>query len=601
MNPPPFRYTRRPQHQELLSRDLPRAERLKCHSAPHPPVIEDVAAASESTLRLVKRKPNGFRRSGRRSGPFSRVSNDLHQEQPTPSEPAMPSWGGASAASVLLRAAAAGDVEAVGWVVVAVLALGLAVLAFTQVVVGGAKERSALRKGAPVRPPAYNVGIPIVGNILAFVRNPLALVWDGYARKGSCFTVRLAHKRLTFLIGPAASDAFFRASDAELDQSEPYRFSVPVFGKQVVYDAPLDKRLQHFRILSMTLRVNMLETYVPQMVREAEAFFAKWGDSGQVDLLEELGNLIILTGSRCIMGREIRETLFEEVSHLINDLDQGMQPISVLLPHLPIPPHRRRDKARARMAELYRPVIASRRQGKTHGDDMLQWLVEAKYRTGEPFSDDEIVGILIAGLFAAQHTSSATSTWLGMHLVHDKEYMNRVLEEQRTVLTETNGELTYGTLIKMDLLHAGMKETLRMHPPLIFLMRKVIEPRSALGGKYEIPVGDYVMTSPSIAGMLPDVFAEPAKWDPDRFLPPRQEDLAAPYSFLGFGAGRHGCMGEGFAYLQVKAIWSVLLSSFEFEPVGDAVPEPNYSALVVGPYHGTCMVRYRRRKSAPPA
>lgn len=182
-----------------------------------------------------------------------------------------------------------------------------------------------------------------------------------------------------------------------------------------------------------------------------------------------------------------------------------------------------------------------------------------------------------------------------MHLLRNANVLERVLEEQKQVLDEFNGKLCYGALVKMNLLHACMKESLRMHPPLIFLMRKVLEARWVLGGKFEIPEDDIVIASPSIAGMLPDVFAEPSKWDPDRFLPPREEDRAAPYSFLGFGAGRHGCMGEGFAYLQVKAIWSILLNEFEIEAIGASVPEPNLNALVVGPHIGTCMVRYKRK------
>ncbi|KAI0558076.1 cytochrome P450 family 51-CYP51G1 [Gracilaria domingensis] len=500
-----------------------------------------------------------------------------------------------------VSAAKTGDIEAIGWLLVIALSIVLGFIAFFQVAVGDAKVSKAKRLGKSIPPPSYNVGLPLIGNVLAFAKNPLDLVWEGYAKKGEVFTVRLLTTRLTFLIGPAACEAFFKASDTELDQSEPYKFSIPVFGKDVVYDATLENRLQHFRILSMTLRVNMLETYVPLMIKEAEDFFAKWGDEGELDLFEELGNLIILTGSRCIMGREVRENLFGEVSHLIHDLDQGMQPISVLANWLPIKAHRVRDRARKKMGELFEPIIRARRSGQNREDDMLQWLIEAKYKNGKPFTENEIVGILVAGLFGAQHTSSATSTWIGMHLLRDEAMVLRVKEEQEQVLSATGGKLNYEALTKMNLLHSCMKETLRMHPPLIFLMRKVLEPRPALGGRYIVPEGDYVVASPSVAGMLPDVFAEPNKWDPDRFLPPREEDKIAPYSFLGFGAGRHGCMGEGFAYVQVKTIWSILLKTFDMEAVGKSVPEPNYNALVVGPAHGTCIVRYKRKKSLSPA
>lgn len=186
-----------------------------------------------------------------------------------------------------------------------------------------------------------------------------------------------------------------------------------------------------------------------------------------------------------------------------------------------------------------------------------------------------------------------------MRLLRNESVLKRVREEQKQTLGEVGGELNYSALVKMDLMHACMKETLRMHPPLIFLMRKVLEPRLPLGGRFEIPTHDYIVASPSVAGMLPDVFAEPTKWDPDRFLPPREEDKAAPFSFLGFGAGRHGCMGEGFAYLQVKTIWSILLNMFDLEAIGECVPEPNFKALVVGPVLGTCIVRYKRKVPNP--
>ena len=297
-----------------------------------------------------------------------------------------------------LSAARNGDIESIGWVIVSILSFALLLVATFQIAVGDAKVHKAKRLGKSLPPPTYNVGLPIIGNIVAFAKNPLDLVWDGYAKKGEIFTVRLLHKRLTFLIGPAACETFFKASDTELDQNEPYKFSTPVFGKDVVYDAKLENRLQHFRILSMTLRVNMLEMYVPLMIKEAEEWFSKWGNEGTVDLLDELSNLIILTGSRCIMGREIRENLFGEVSHLIHDMDQGMKPISVLANWLPIEAHRVRDRARKRIGELFDPVIDARRRGENKEDDMLQWLIDARYKDGRPFSHHEIVGNLVAGV-----------------------------------------------------------------------------------------------------------------------------------------------------------------------------------------------------------
>jgi hypothetical protein len=75
-----------------------------------------------------------------------------------------------------------------------------------------------------------------------------------------------------------------------------------------------------------------------------QLFFSKWGESGEVDLKLEFEHLIILTASRCLLGQEVRNNLFEDVSSLFHELDNGMLPISVLFPYLPIPAHRRRDR-----------------------------------------------------------------------------------------------------------------------------------------------------------------------------------------------------------------------------------------------------------------
>lgn len=58
--------------------------------------------------------------------------------------------------------------------------------------------------------------------------------------------------------------------------------------------------------------------------------------------------------------------------------------------------------------------------------------------------------------------------------------------------------------------------------------------------------------------MLPTVFKDPASYEPERFLPPREEDKVKPFSYVGFGGGRHACIGQNFAYLQVSLAGSAL-------------------------------------------
>ncbi len=72
------------------------------------------------------------------------------------------------------------------------------------------------------------------------------------------------------------------------------------------------------------------------------------------------------------------------------------------------------------------------------------------------------------------------------------------------------------------------------------------------------PQGDIVASSPSFSHMLPQYFKDPQAYQPDRFAAPREEDKAKPFTYLGFGGGRHGCLGQNFAYLQVRGCSSVL-------------------------------------------
>lgn len=65
--------------------------------------------------------------------------------------------------------------------------------------------------------------------------------------------------------------------------------------------------------------------------------------------------------------------------------------------------------------------------------------------------------------------------------------------------------------------------------------------------------GDVVAVSPNFNHVLPQIFERPEAYEPDRFMPPRDEDKKKPFAYMGFGGGRHACIGQNFAYLQVRS------------------------------------------------
>ncbi|KAJ1453592.1 obtusifoliol 14-alpha demethylase [Pelagophyceae sp. CCMP2097] len=453
-------------------------------------------------------------------------------------------------------------------------------------------------------PPLVSEGLPIIGNLIGFASGPLDFIKRNFEAHGPIFSVKVFHKTLTFIIGPKVSAPFFQNLDDTFSQQDVYGFMTQVFGKDVVYDAPPAKRKAQMQNMSKGLRADRLKAYVPIIVEETEAYLAEhWGTDGECDILEALSELTILTSSRVLHGEDVRATLSAEVAELFHDLDKGITPLSFFWATAPTDGHRKRDAARKEMVRLFSKVIASRRKELESGSgperiDILQVFVEMTYKDGSKPSDDEITGLLIALLFAGQHTSSITSCWTTLYLAEDAELMKRCVAEQEAIFgAGSQRDVVYDDLNKMELLHNSIKEVLRMQPPLIMLMRKAMKhvPIDAGSKQYTIPTGDIVITSPAVAGRLPDVFADPETFDPDRYAAPREEHKV-PFAHLGFGGGIHQCMGQQFGYMQVKTIMSVLLRKYElkFAP-GQKLPEPDFTAMVVGP-KGKPMVQYALRR-----
>jgi sterol 14alpha-demethylase len=98
-----------------------------------------------------------------------------------------------------------------------------------------------------------------------------------------------------------------------------------------------------------------------------------------VELMHELENVLMLMASRCLLGREVRENMFDEDSSLLHELIGGLHLVSMFFPYLPTPGHRRRDRARARLEEIFSGIARARRSsGLTGGDDMLQGLIDSR-------------------------------------------------------------------------------------------------------------------------------------------------------------------------------------------------------------------------------
>jgi sterol 14alpha-demethylase len=435
-------------------------------------------------------------------------------------------------------------------------------------------------------------GVPWLGHARALRRDPVGLLLEG-RRLGEVFAIQLAGTRVTVFLGPRAHGVFFQAPETRLSAREVYRFTTPIFGRGVVYDTSPETMDEQMGFLYPALRDDRLRAYTRAMQEEVEAFVAGWGDDGELDLAEAMNELTVFVASRCLVGEEFRRALTPDLAHLFHDLEGGINLLGFINPWLPlVPAFRRRDRARARLDAMIRAALAARRAAGRSRGDFLDALLEARYADGRPLADDEIVGLLVATVFAGQHTSAVMATWTAVLLLEHPHQLARVLDEQREVLDGEAIELAH--LRRLVVLERAIKEAERLHPPLIMLMRRVME--DLHDGEIVAPAGGLAMVSPAAAHRLPEVFAEPDRYDPDRFAPGRDEDRQARNALIGFGGGHHRCIGSAFAQQQIKIIWSVILRRFELS-LSTRAHRPDYATFVVGP-RPPCRLRYRRRRRA---
>jgi len=440
-------------------------------------------------------------------------------------------------------------------------------------------------------PPKMPGALPIIGHMIDFGKNPFDYMMKLRGKLGEIGEFRMFHQEMVLLTGPEGNEAFFRAPDAQLDQNEAYKVMTPIFGKGVVFDAPPHIKDQQLKMLMPVLRDKPMRTYSKVIVQEVEEAIKDWGDTGEVDLLEFMKQLTIYTSSHCLLGDEFRYELNEEFAELYHALEKGMAPIAFIFPNLPIPVLRRRDKARVRLQELVTGIIEKRAKKTEKSDDAFQMLIDTRYEDGSALSPHEITGMLIGTLFAGHHTTAGTATWIALELARNPENYEQVLKEFDDLYGE-NGDVTFESLRTIPVFERVIKEVLRLHPPLIFLIRKVA--KDLPFKDYLIKAGKYVCVSPRVSHRIPEIFPNPDKFDPDRFTEERQED-AKPFTWVAFGGGRHKCSGNAFAMLQLKAIHAILLRRYKFELVNPAESYiDNYKEMVVQP-NSPCLVRYTKR------
>lgn len=439
-------------------------------------------------------------------------------------------------------------------------------------------------------PPKVSGEKPDVGHMGEFDVNFARFLMRCEQECGELAEYNMAGQQTVLMSGPEAQEAFLKTLDKKLSRAAAYQATVPVFGKGVIFDAPPDRMKTQLKIQVDALRYQNMKNYAAIIAQEVQDWVADWGDEGELDFLDEFISLTLNTACHCLLGSDFRYKMTDEFKSLYHDLEKGLQAIAFVDPYMQQPMFAARDKARERLQELISEIIAERRANsdKDYGDALATFM-SGTYKDGSYLSDNEITGLVIATMFAGHHTSSGTAAWTAVELARNPQYTGEILEELAALFAD-GAELTFEALREIPRLECFIDEVLRMHPPLVLLMRRVIEDIDYKGTLIE--AGKTVAISTYGSHRNAQYFPDPERFDPHR---PKANTPELMWAYIPFGGGPHKCAGNAFALMQLKSIFAALLPKFEFELVAPPETyEDDFSAMVLKP-SSPCRLRYRKR------
>jgi enediyne biosynthesis protein E7 len=219
------------------------------------------------------------------------------------------------------------------------------------------------------------------------------------------------------------------------------------------------------------------------------------------------------------------------------------------------------------LRELVLRIIDGRRGTSDGGDyDFLSVYIAARDKSGAAFTDDELLDELMNLIVAGYETSAGTLNWAWYLLAGHPEVHDRLAAEAAAVIPESEA-VDEETLAQLPYTLAVLEETLRLYPPVWLFTRRAEEDDTLTD--YDLPAGTDVYLSPYVLHRTAEYWPDPERFDPDRFsMASGMKKGERPY--FPFSLGPRRCLGEYFAFLEMKAHLGLLAPRFRMSRTGEA-------------------------------
>ncbi|GAB7045916.1 cytochrome P450 [Catenuloplanes indicus] len=300
-----------------------------------------------------------------------------------------------------------------------------------------------------------------------------------------------------------------------------------------------------------------------------------------VDVMEQMTALTL-----GVLGRTLLDADLGAFGSIGDDFaavqDQAMfelESLGTVPAWVPLPRQLRFRRARRSLSGIVDRLVAARADGTADRDDVLSRLItsaraETDPRVGRQRLRDELVTLLLAG----HETTASTLSWT-LHLIDDHPTVrDRLRDEARTVLGDRAP--VFEDLHRLTYTAAVLNEVMRLYPPVWILPRMSLAP-DVIGG-YPVPAGADVLICPFTLHRHPRFWAEPDRFDPDRFT--RDAGDRPRYAYIPFGAGPRFCVGNHLGMMEATFVIAMLARELTLTkvPGHTVVREPMLSLRMRG-------------------
>ena len=226
------------------------------------------------------------------------------------------------------------------------------------------------------------------------------------------------------------------------------------------------------------------------------------------------------------------------------------------------------------LAQQVRPRYTAYHAGKeaTEQTDILAALLKARDPdTHQPLSEEELVNEVAVLYLAGHETTSSALSWCLYFLARAPDIQQRMQAELDAVLGPEPQTIELESLRSLDLTRRVFRETLRLYPPLGFLLREASQ--DCRLRDHDVPKGTAIVVSPWIIHRHRRYWERPDEFDPDRFLTEAGRASAAQ-AYLPFSIGPRVCVGAGFAQQEALLVLATLLRRYDVAPAAGRTPCP---------------------------